>query len=104
MAVHRDVVFERTLINFDDNEYIGCTFNACSLVYSGGVLPTLQNNTFDGCSWEFAGAAQRTLQFLNGLYVAGATEIVEGTMRNIREFKENNAKIGAPQLTRREIL
>ena len=51
----------------DDASFCGCTFQRTVLVYSGGAPPRLQDCTFKGVTFEFAGAAARTLAFLKAM-------------------------------------
>lgn len=51
----------------DDASFRDCTFHRAVLVYSGGAPPSLQNCTFQGVTFEFAGAAARSLAFLKAM-------------------------------------
>ena len=66
MAANNGRTFSGTTEVLDHNEYSGCTFENCTLVYRGG--PTaLKNNTFQNCRWTFEDSAGRTLEFLRAL-------------------------------------
>lgn len=60
--------FNGVTVNMDGNAFDRCQFANCTLVYSGGEIPSMQNCSLDGCRWNFTDAAQRTLQFLHALY------------------------------------
>ncbi len=85
--------FTNEPINLDDNTYIGCTFSHCEIIYSGGAIPTLTNNSFSDCSWTFDGAAARTLAFMAALYTGGGKAVIEHTLDNIRGKKKPGIKL-----------
>lgn len=85
--------FKNEPINLDDNTYIGCTFNHCEIIYSGGGPPNLTNNSFNDCSWTFDGAAARTLSFMAALYTGGGKTVIENTLDNIRGKKKPGIKM-----------
>lgn len=76
--------FKDTTINLDGGTFEGCTFENCILLFSGLMPPTLKNNSFTGCQWEFAGPAENTLRFLTALYSGGGRDLVEKTLENIK--------------------
>jgi hypothetical protein len=78
-----DTIFEDTGVDLDGHSFVGCTFNRCRVMYSGGNFVDLKVNTFRDCFWEFKGPAAHTLQFLRALYhgCGGGRELVEQTMR-----------------------
>jgi hypothetical protein len=80
----QDAKFEGESLSIDGSHYRRCTFIRCTLVYSGLLPVSLENNNFDECQWHFAGPAQNTLGFLTALYAGGAQELVELTFNNIR--------------------
>ena len=88
MTKHVNEKFTKEPIAFDGNDYDGCQFDECEIVYSGGTLPKLTNNSFKNCGWAFDDAAARTIQFMTGLYAGGARELIEGTLENIRGKKK----------------
>jgi hypothetical protein len=82
---HRVEHLETILLN--GHYYEECTFRDCVLQFDGQSLPSMVHCTLDQCSWEFVGAAQNTLAFLQGLY-AGFGDygklLFESTINNIR--------------------
>ena len=44
-----------------------CAFSKAVLVYAGGIPPKIQNCSFREVSFEFSGAAGRTLAFLQAM-------------------------------------
>jgi hypothetical protein len=86
MAVFTDLTKENETVVLDGNEFVGCTFQSCKLVYKGGELPRLQRCHFARCSWHLEEAAQRTIQFLRGIYHSGpgGRDLIEDTLRHIR--------------------
>lgn len=59
-------VFENQHVILDDGVYVNCKFKNCSLEYSGGDV-YVQNCQGEGCQLIWRGAAQRTVQLLQGL-------------------------------------
>jgi hypothetical protein len=69
--------FENQKIVVDGQEYEGCTFVECELIYCGGEPPSLSNDEFVRCTWHLADAALRTLGFFAVLNMSGMRELVE---------------------------
>lgn len=51
----------------DGGTFERCRFREAALVYIGGAPPTLVNCSFHGVSFEFSGAAGRTVGFLQAM-------------------------------------
>ena len=83
MAPHIHEWFDKQDIILDGQEYEGCTFVDCRLLFSGGEPPMLSNNTYVRCTWELTGAALRTLGFFAVLNMIGARHLVEGWVAQI---------------------
>ena len=66
MNRHENKVFESQHVILDDGVFMNCTFKNCSLEYSGGDV-YVQNCQGEGCQLIWRGAAQRTVQLLQGL-------------------------------------
>jgi hypothetical protein len=86
MATFQDQTIGHQSIVLDGNEYIGCKFESCQMIYRGGELPKLNQCHFVRCSWHLEESAQRTVRFLRGIYHSGpgGHELVEETLRHIR--------------------
>ena len=54
-------------IALDNTTFEDCRFLGAVLVYSGGVPPTLRDCLFDNVTFEFDGAAGRTLALLQAM-------------------------------------
>jgi hypothetical protein len=77
--------FNGETVNVDGNAFHRCQFVNCTVVYSGGEIPSMENCSLNGCRWQFADAAQRTLQFLGALYSdPSAKPLVEQIFDSIR--------------------
>jgi hypothetical protein len=79
----------------DNNEFIGCTFEGCTMEYSGTGAVSLVECSFTNVSWVFSGGAEKTLVFLNALYHGmgeGGRKLVESTFDNIRNAKLTDVK------------
>jgi hypothetical protein len=55
-----DVILDNTIFE-------RCAFKGARLVYFGGPPPSIRDCTFDGVSFQFDGAAGRTLAFLQAM-------------------------------------
>lgn|GEM_PF-288569 len=66
MNRHENKVFENQHVILDEGVFVNCTFKNCSLEYSGGDV-YVQNCQGEGCQLVWRGAAQRTVQLLQGL-------------------------------------
>jgi hypothetical protein len=84
MNKHVEQSFTDQAITIDGDEYIGCTFTRCQLIFTGGSIPLLTGNTFNGCQWIFDEAASRTIQFMSALYSGGHKSLIEDTIKGIR--------------------
>jgi hypothetical protein len=76
---------ERVVI--DGNEYHGCTFSRCQLVYRGEEAFVIVDCLFQNPQWILDGPAANTLKFLMAAYHKmgeQGTRLVEETFNNIR--------------------
>jgi hypothetical protein len=64
----RDRTFtERDSAATDGVHFIDCRFDRAKLIYSGGAQPSFEGCSFSNATWEFAGAALRTIQLLQSI-------------------------------------
>ena len=77
--------YEGEQIELDGNTYTDCRFDNCVLIFKGGDLPSLKDNVFSECGWQFDGAAARTLAFMTAMYHGGGRELIEQTFENVRQ-------------------
>lgn len=68
MAEYVEQTFSRTTEVLDGNDFKNCVFENCTLIYQGGMLPSLINCKLQDCRWEFRDGADRTIAFLRALY------------------------------------
>jgi hypothetical protein len=78
LTKHFQEWFEKKNIVLDDQEYEGCTFVDCQMLYGGGEPPMLSSNDFVRCMWVLDGPALRTLGFFAVLNICGGRDVVEG--------------------------
>jgi hypothetical protein len=71
-------------IELDGNEYDGCRFENCQLIYRASAPMILTNCSFLGFTITLEGAAANTLDFLTALYHGGFQPALEQTFHNIR--------------------
>ncbi len=82
-----ETLTEQTIV-IDGNRYTECRFENCTLIYRGGLIPTIGKCHFENCQWQFEDSAERTLLFLKQLYHGmgpGGVELVEATLNMIRQ-------------------
>jgi hypothetical protein len=87
---HNEETFRDLRVALDGNEYRGCKFIKCVLVYSGGTPPVLVDNLMTHCRWEFEGAAIRTVSFMAAIYRGageGGRKLIEDAFASIRSGK-----------------
>ncbi len=79
--------YSNVIVELDDNEYVGCHFEDCELVYTGLTPPVLYGCSFIRVAWTFAGAAENTLRFMAELYANSGPEgrqLIEETFDSVR--------------------
>ena len=85
MSRYKKQSFKNADIELDENEFVGCKFEGCTLIYHGGKPPRI-----NGCSFSsdirisFEGAAGDTVALMTALYHCGLQPIIEDTINNIR--------------------
>ena len=87
MQVTNQTIAEKPEI-IDGNQYDGCTFDRCKVIYRGGALPSIENCSFNDCTWHFEESAERTLVFLRMLYHGmgeGGAALVDSALNQIRQ-------------------
>jgi hypothetical protein len=89
MTAHKDATFSDQHVMVDGNQYFGCNFTRCEMIYAGGDMPQLGSlnappNKFDSCTWRFDGPAERTVDFMRRLYEGGFQDLIERTFDSIR--------------------
>lgn len=62
-----DEVFEDREVVLDGSTFTRCTFRRCELVYRGEEPFGFPGSVLDGCTWNFQGAAERTIGVLRWL-------------------------------------
>jgi hypothetical protein len=87
--IARNQTFSDVTVHLDGSSFYDCTFERCTVVFSG-VLPAVLNNPrFVDCRWQAAGPAETTIMFLTALYKAGAKDLIETTFETIRGKSPN---------------
>ena len=85
--IAENATFKGRLINIDGGSFYSCHFDGCTLVFSGLMTTTLEGCDFNNCFWQFSGSASNTIAFMTALYSAGAADVIENTLQNIRGKK-----------------
>lgn len=78
--------FEDQDVLLDANQFVDCTFIRCKLIYMGISVTNLGARLIKDCTWEFAGPAANTVNFMANLYNVGgsASEMIANTLDNIK--------------------
>jgi hypothetical protein len=87
MSVHTDSVFRDAAVELDGDEFRGCQFFNCRLIYRGGSPPKMAHCKFSQSKFEFLDAARHTLDFIRAIYHGmgpGGQEIIELLFWEIR--------------------
>ncbi len=85
--VHEKETYSNVIVELDDNEFVGCHFEDCELVFTGAQPPVFFGCSFIRTSWIFAGAAENTVRFMSVLYKMAGEEgrqLIEDTFDTIR--------------------
>ena len=82
---HSSKTFTGT-VELDGNEYTGCTFNKCLLVYSGGAVPSLTDSDLIGVRFEFREAAANTVALMKLMAApnSGLQHVIRDTFPSLR--------------------
>jgi hypothetical protein len=68
MVHPKGTAFVGETVRLDGETFDNCTFTDCTLIFSGGVPPNINNCVFQPpVSWNFDGAASNTLTFIQML-------------------------------------
>jgi hypothetical protein len=54
-------------VSLDNTSFVRCRFRRATLIYAGGPPPQIRDCIFENSSFEFAGAAGRTLALLQAI-------------------------------------
>ena len=76
--------FKDETVELDGNQYQGCTFQGCKLMYYGGPIPYFDSCSFDSSPFMFEKGAGNALEFLRELYHAGLSQNVEAFFEDVR--------------------
>ena len=80
---------ERTFVGqdveLDGNRFERCVLRNCRLLYRGGPLPELIDNTLVECDFKLEGAAKQTILFCRMLGTMKLDQIVEMIVGEIRK-------------------
>lgn len=87
MLKHVNNTFRTCRVQLDGQEFRGCKFIECAMVYSGGPPPILVDCLFLSSPIHLEGSAVATISFLRGVYRgmgAEGVQIVEEVIEQIR--------------------
>lgn len=63
--------FQDQSVSVDGKRFVACTFESCTLLYTGGDVPAFAKCRFNDVSLQFGESAVDTLKFLSGLREGG---------------------------------
>ncbi len=75
--------YNHETVVLDGEEFDGCEFRDCRLVYSGGKAPKFGDCRFYDCDWRFEGAAGETLKHMKAVWNAGGKQVVQALIKEI---------------------
>ena len=83
MTDYTNRTFQGGRVALDGNNFKGCTFANCELVYSGGIPPALSGCHFTNFNMRFEGAAGNTVGFLKAMAApsSGLQRVIRDTFR-----------------------
>lgn len=86
--------FHECDVELDGNQYEGCRFDECNLVYAGGPMPSLVGCSFGTFRFVFVGAAGNTITFLKALHGGGGefTETVNDIIEDIADHSKTDVR------------
>ena len=68
MPEKRGLTFtEHDTVTTDGTTFVECSFERTTLLYCGGDQPRFERCRFSYATWEFAGAASRTVEVLRAI-------------------------------------
>ncbi len=85
MATYQNERFANQRVDVDGNRYEACIFTDCRLVYRGGDKPSFSGCTFRQTNLQLEDAANRTAQYLQGLYGLGLAFGAERVLNSIEQ-------------------
>ena len=83
MPTYRNERFSNQDVRVDGNRYEACSFSECRLIYGGGDKPAFNGCSFRQTNLQLDGAANRTAQYLQGLYGLGMVVGAERVLSDI---------------------
>lgn len=76
--------FSNIRIILDGSTFKDCTPDRCVLVFCGTLPFVFEQNSFNDCIWEPAGAARNVIDMLAAMYRDGGNVMVESVFDAIR--------------------
>ena len=76
-------IFNHETVALDGEQFSGCEFRGCRLVFRGGEPPSFEDCTFDDCDWRFEDAAANTLAHLKEVWAAGGKTQIQALIKTI---------------------
>lgn len=82
---YQNRTFQNAREVIDGNEYEGCIFRNCRMVYRGGPLPKFSSCNFENPQYFFEDAAERTILLLKAMYHSGdwGKQLIDATIESL---------------------
>ena len=77
------VIYNHETVPLDGEEFSGCEFRGCRMVYRGGEPPRFDDCSFADCDWRFDDAAARTLTHMKVVWAAGGKAPIQAMIKTI---------------------
>jgi hypothetical protein len=77
--------FKDETVDLDGNQFVGCSFEGCKLMYYGGPIPFFDSCKFGDSSFMFEKGAGNAVEFLRELYHCGLHQNVEAFFEDLRK-------------------
>lgn len=84
MATFQNQRFENQDVAVDGNQYTGCAFDGCILIFEGGDVPVFNRCTFRNIKIQLKGDAAQTTNYLSVLHTSGLPEAVEHVLSDVQ--------------------
>ena len=88
MMRNKSNTYVNMIVDLDGNYFENCTFQNCTIRFSGNDLFSLVGCKFESCKWTLDGPAANTIQFLRLMYKdmgEFGKQMVDATFENIKK-------------------
>ncbi len=76
--------FRGQRVRLDGKVFEGCTFDRCTMVYSGTQETVIAGGSVESCQWHFEGPALNVFRFLVMVERSGGRDLVQELFQEVR--------------------